>query len=84
MRMLNNYGLTQLAARMREIAGFDPGDSDADILDAVSSMGGRGSACGMIRLEMDGEVEVPSHLTRSGNPYLLRAEANWFSGGGAA
>lgn len=84
MRMLNNYGLTQLAARMREIAFFDEGDSDADILDAVSSMGGRGTACGMIRLEMDGEVEVPQHLTRTGNPCLLRADANWFSEGGAS
>ena len=78
-RLLNARGIIALAQTMRTVCGLDSSLSDEQVLDIVSHSTGRASECGLTRLELDGEIEIPSRLTRDEHPFVLKAHASWFS-----
>lgn len=78
-RILNNRGIIALAQTMRTVCGLDANLSDERVLDIVSRSTGRAAECGLTKLELDGEIEIPSRMTRNGNPFVLTAPSDWFS-----
>lgn len=78
-RILNSRGIIALAQTVRMVCDIDASISDEKVLDLVSTSGSIGSDCALTRLEIDGEIEIPSRLTKNGNPFVLTAPADWFS-----
>jgi hypothetical protein len=76
-RTLNARGISAVVNTVRDVCGISGFDTDERVLTFVSERCG-GNDCGLTRLEVDGEIEIPRHLTRDRRPFLLTASANWF------